>query len=322
MIRTVGFVLAAFAMLLLLVPLGSGTVVPHDSAWTFAVTNPSVPLGTPVFLAIQGPSNGTFSINVTAPPFDHSYSVFFYTFVMPYSPNGTPTYLNISIPTDALNLGAYQIQILNGSDIIGAQIVRMEIPGNVTQLQYNLTQDEILLAALKHSVGMLSDQVRGLVNILTLLVAVGIAGPTISVVLVAMRDRASRDERFMQGTRKWLKQTFRRRAYTEYDDIGLLQEDKDLPSQERIYRSGYCDDCRSQLWALEEIITHIKEEHLMQLAATQDGEPKEGVDFYKDQKQLKDIERAYAMPTPSKRQRKERSRSFGVDIDQIIGKGG
>jgi hypothetical protein len=271
-----GIVFAA----LLASPLAGAAAPPPPPIHTWKLTVPSqVPLGDTLNIVVTGPRGQPFTLNFTDQPFNHSYPIYLFYYSLPPSRNNTTydTSLNLSIPTDELSIGAYQIALSNSSGPLNFSLVRFILPVNVTQLSANVT-------ALQELVNGFETQLQNFAAFLQnqnfsfwLLFSVAIGVSLGALVFEILRYLYRREkEAFYNAKRQWKKLWYEPQVHSyavgaihEYTPVVSTEQEKMggthsyLIDPDRYYRSDYCQLCRTAYFDEEEIVTHIQSAHFI-----------------------------------------------------------
>lgn len=299
--RGIGLV-AILAVGLMLVSSVSASVPP--GSWVM-VTPFQVGLGNPIEVEIGGPQNQSFHLALYSQPFNTTTAVFNYTFKTPISNRTSETFTNVTIPTNVLELGRYQVKLFSAQGVeLQAAYTQVTWPFNVTAIQENVTaiaEEEYALgeeiAGQGAEITALTNQVQGLVWVF--------AGGVLWFTLYGPVSGYLRKRRgFLKSTRdKW--HDFWYRWGPNRFAVGAST---DLPvdyDTRRVWISGYCRITRES-WATEaEMIHHLQ---------THDGipNPRRDYDYYQDPEAVERVAEFARREPPTGRSAKALDDSYKI----------
>lgn len=262
-----------FVLLILIGPSALNATAPPAPLWS-AQFLPAVGYGDYLDGNVTGPVNGTFFLMLNAEPFNLTPPIYDVTERM-----GSRTVLNLSLPTDELTLGMFQLTLLNGSSSTGNRTVfyrhaiQVLDPLNATYVNQQIYLLEAQAQALEGQIQGLSNDVNQLTLQNDILFWVFFALFIFIILGEVIKEwlRGNR-RRWRQVRAGWFGLWHRPPIQTYSPDIDPIEVVTQRGDEDRKYVSGYCADCK-KLHTEGRIVEHLMSAHGR-------VEPKEGMDYW------------------------------------------
>jgi hypothetical protein len=286
--------------------------------WVVDVGHLQVGQGTPVLFIVTGPPNSNFTVNVTGEPFGHSYPVFVHSYATPndtYNRTGIDTTVNLTIPTDSLPLAGYLVNITAGPVEVGTYVINVELAVNLAELNDTIANQTQQIQIYRNDLLTFSSEVTFWTTVCQALAIFAGLVLTFAIVLVAIRDRQSRNPEFLARTRdlwKWFLYGSGIRSFTP--ELVDAAEPAPRLDPDRFFRGAYCDRCKRNAWSREEIVAHLLVDHADILNS---ADPQENVDYITDQRLLAEIRSSSEPLQGGRRRDRARRDALAIDIDAL-----
>lgn len=133
--------------------------------WEVEVPFAQVGYGQGIPIYVIGPAGGSFNVTLSVAPFNHTFPAFQQSYTLPV-PNGTnssqepytASYLNVSVPTYNLFLGAFQVLVVAGGTSF-ISVVRIVDPVNATVIQEEIDALNTVVGELTVAVDQANAQI-------------------------------------------------------------------------------------------------------------------------------------------------------------------
>jgi hypothetical protein len=248
----------ALVLVLLLAPVGviatgvGEAAAPPPPPWVASFPN-QVILGNFLNGTVHGPTNGTFTLSLYAPPWNASNPIVVETETL----NSSDVY-NASIPTRILGLGVYELNAnVSGGARFYIDMVQVVYSLNTTVVNNDLYQLQQEISALEGQIRGLAAQVTQLTTAVDLLFWV-FFGLTVFYVLYDLWKKAlARAPGFLRDTRAGWRWFWRREPIRMFS-TEIRHDDVVTPgfNPERKYVSHFCEHCKT-LMTWPELVAHL-----------------------------------------------------------------
>jgi hypothetical protein len=304
-----GYAFGALVVMLALVLVGPSASGAITASAAFNINfQTSAILGGNIQGNISGPSGDEIGIGLFGQPFNDSSPVFATTFHL------TNKTTNLSIPTNLLTLGAYELRINTTSisstpTLLYISIVYILDPINATQVNNELYQLQQEIAALSREVGGLSNQVSTFQFDVNVLFWVFFALFAFLLLYDQFKRFLARRPYIWRSARKGWKNFWFTAPIRKFSpDIEPERVITPGVNVERKYRSRYCDDC-STLRTLDEMTFHLSSVHGRL-------EPVDGKDYWVDESQQAYIQEKGTPPVETGKHR--HGLNLKVDLTGLV----